>query len=489
MVNFRHDANTTYTPEELLGMVLTHAKNIAEDYTNQKPVRDVVLTVPAYFNQAERRAVFRSAELANLNVLQLINEPMAVALNYGMFRRKEINGTVKHLLFYDMGAYDTTVSIVGYQIMKTKERGFTETHPQAQILGVGYDRTLGGLDLQIRLREYLADKFNELKKPKTDVRKNNRAMAKLFKEAGRVKNVLSANNQIYAQVENVMDDIDFKLEVTRDTFLELNKDYFARVLGPMERAIAASGMTLEEISEFILAGAGTRVPKVQELLNDFIGSGKELGKNLNTDEAAAMGAVYKAADLSTGFKVKKFLTKDAVLFPIEVNFERILEDDDGKPTGQTKVVKKNLYPPMNAFPQKKLMTFNKFTGDFDFSVHYNELDHLMKGEQDSVGSSHLSNFKVKGVAEALEKHKDEANVESKGVKAHFVLDDSGLLNVTGLESVFEKTITVEEQEKAEEERLAKLKAAKNETESDEENKEDTWSKLGESISNFFGGKQ
>ena len=138
-------------------MVLTHAKTMAEDYTDQRPIRDIVLTVPAYFNQAERRALARSVELAGLNLLQLISEPMAVALNYGMFRRKEINGTTKHILFYDMGAYDTTVSIVGYNVVKTKERGFSETHPQAQILGIGYDRTLGGLDLQIKLREYLGN--------------------------------------------------------------------------------------------------------------------------------------------------------------------------------------------------------------------------------------------------------------------------------------------------------------------------------------------
>ena len=85
--------------------------SIAEEYTEQKPIRDIVLTVPAYFNQAERRALKGSVELAGLNLLQLITEPLAVSLNYGMFRRKEINGTVKHLMFYDMGAYDTTVSI------------------------------------------------------------------------------------------------------------------------------------------------------------------------------------------------------------------------------------------------------------------------------------------------------------------------------------------------------------------------------------------
>ena len=92
-------------------MVLTHARSIAEKFTDQKPIKDIVLTVPIYFNQAERRSLSKAAELAGLNLLQLISEPMATALNYGMFRRKEINGTAKYLMFYDMGAYDTTVSI------------------------------------------------------------------------------------------------------------------------------------------------------------------------------------------------------------------------------------------------------------------------------------------------------------------------------------------------------------------------------------------
>lgn len=135
-VLFQHDENTVYSPEELVAMILSHAKLIAEEYTEQK-VKDIVITVPVFFDQAERRSLETAAELAGLNLLQLISEPMAVALNYGMFRRKEINATVKHLMFYDMGAQDTTVSVVAFQVIKTKERGFTETHPQAQILGVG----------------------------------------------------------------------------------------------------------------------------------------------------------------------------------------------------------------------------------------------------------------------------------------------------------------------------------------------------------------
>ena len=104
-----------------------------------------------------------------------------------------------------------------------------------------------------------------------------------------------------------------------------------------------------------------------------------------------MGAVYKAADLSSGFKVKKFITKDAVAFPIDVEFERKYEDDAGQ--AATRTVKKNLYPPMNAFPQKKIMTFNKFTENFDFDVYYNQLDYLGQTESQAVGEPHLFHYK------------------------------------------------------------------------------------------------
>ena len=377
-VAFQHDADTVYTVEELLAMVLQHAQHVAADYTEQK-VKDAVITVPAFFSQAERRSLLTAANLGGVNVLQLISEPMAVALNYGMFRRKEINGTVKHLMFYDMGAQDTTVSIVAFQTIKTKERGFTETHPQAQILGVGYDRHLGGADIQIVIREFLADQFNALGKTKTDVRTVPRAMGKLLKEAGRVKLVLSANNVVFAQVENVMEDIDFKVRLTRDELLAMNADFFARVTRPVDMALATAAMTLEEIGEVILVGAGTRVPRVQELLQLYLGADREIGKNLNTDESAAMGAVYKAADLSTGFKVKKFLTKEAVVFPIDVDFAREFENEDGE--RGVKIVKRSIFARMNPFPQKKIMTFNKHVDDFTFNVNLNELDHLSEEER------------------------------------------------------------------------------------------------------------
>merc|ERR1712042_320009 len=463
-VMFRHDSETVYSVEELLGMIFAHAKTQAEAFTEQA-VKDVVITTPVFFNQAERLALVAAAQLGGLNVLQLMNTPMAVALNYGMFRRKEINGTVKHLMLYDMGAQATTATIVGFQVVKTKDKGFSETHPQAQILGVGYDRTLGGAEMKFRVRDYLADQFNAMGKTKTDVKTVPRAMGKLLKEAERVKLILSANTDCFAQIENVMEDIDFKLPMTRDKLMEMSADLMDRVTGPVQRALTTASMSMENIDQVILVGGGTRVPRVQELLTEFVG--QELGKSLNTDESAAMGAVYRAADISSGFRVKKFITKEAVVFPLDVTFERELEDTPG----EFKKVRRTLFSRMNPFPQKKIMTFNKHIKDFSFFVNYQDVDYLGSTEVSYLGTQNVSSALVKGVAAALDKNKE---IESKGVKAHFTLDDSGILTCTQVESVFEKTISVAEQEAAE----AAEEAA-------EKEKDDTWSKLGDTISQFF----
>merc|ERR1711915_968825 len=145
-----------------------------------------------------------------------------------------------------------------------------------------------------------------------------------------------------------------------------------RVTGPVERALTTASMSMENIDQVILVGGGTRIPRVQELLSQYVG--QELGKSLNTDESAAMGAVYRSADISTGFKhkssVKKFLTKDAVLFPIDVDFTREIEAEDETSEPGVKKVKRTLFSRMNPYPQKKIMTFNKHVKDFTFNVNY-----------------------------------------------------------------------------------------------------------------------
>lgn len=219
-------------------------------------VTECVITIPGFFGQAERTALLTAANLANIKVLQLINDYTAVALNYGIFSRKEINESAKYYVFYDMGAYHTTASVVSYQTVKDKVT--REIVPVVQVLGVGYDRSLGGLEMQLRLRDYLGKEFNKMKKTKTDVFTNPRALAKLFKEAGRVKNVLSANTDHFAQIEGLLDEQDFRLQVTREKFEELCKDLFDRAVNPLQQALKSSGLNLSVINQVTLFGGSSR---------------------------------------------------------------------------------------------------------------------------------------------------------------------------------------------------------------------------------------
>lgn len=252
------------------------------------------------------------------------------------------------------------------------------------IKGVGYDRYLGGFELQLRLREHLLKLFAEQnKKTIEEIRKNKRAMAKLLKEAGRLKKVLSANTEHKSQIENVMNDIDFKAVVTREEFETIAADLLnERVTKPLDDVLKNSGITLSEIDSIIIIGGATRIPKVQQLLQSYVS--RELSKNVNADEAGALGAAYQAAYLSKGefcfsisifflltefcfkfkgFKVKTFHLKDANLYQINVDFDR--ESD-----GEKRVISRTLFGRGNLFPQKKVITFNKHRKDFSFSVNY-----------------------------------------------------------------------------------------------------------------------
>ncbi|XP_072515313.1 hypoxia up-regulated protein 1 [Salminus brasiliensis] len=451
-VYFKYSEEMQYSPVEILGMVLNYSSGLAQDFAEQ-PIKDAVITVPAFFNQAERRAVLQAAQMAGLKVLQLINDNTAVALNYGVFRRKDINSTAQNVMFYDMGSGSTTATIVTYQTVKTKESG---TQPQLQIRGVGFDRTLGGFEMELRLRDHLAKLFNEQKKSKKDVRENVRAMAKLLKEAQRLKTVLSANAEHTAQIEGLMDDIDFKAKVTRAEFEALCTDLFDRVPGPVQQALTSSEMSLDEIEQVILVGGATRVPRVQEVLLKSVGK-EELGKNINADEAAAMGAVYQAAALSKAFKVKPFLVRDAAVFPIQVEFSRETEEEDG-----VKGIKHNkriLFQRMAPYPQRKVITFNRYTDDFAFYINYGDLGFLSQDDLKMFGSQNLTTVKLSGVGDSFKKHTD---AESKGIKAHFNMDESGVLILDRVESVFETAV-------------------------EEKEEESTLTKLGNTISSLFGG--
>ncbi|KAF2362863.1 Heat shock protein 70 family [Trinorchestia longiramus] len=466
-VVFKISDDQSFSVEELIAQLLSHARDQASTHTGQK-VKDLVITVPAFFNQAERRALLEAADIAGLKVLSLISNNAAVALNYGMFRRKEVNSTAQYLLFYDMGSSQTTASVVSFQTVKTKDKGYSETNPQLTVVGVGYDRTLGGYEMQLRLRDFLARKFNDMKKTSKSVFDNPRAMSKLTKEAGRLKQVLSANTEHVSQVENVMEDIDLRVLVTRAEFEELIEDLVLRSSQPVNDALAMAGVDMSVVDQLVLVGGSTRVPAVQDHLQKLWG--RELSRNINADEAAAMGAVYRAADMGQGFKVKTFHVKETNLYPIEVEFDRMTEQEGGQMVEKT--VRRSLFAVGNVYPQKKVMTFNKNTADFEFRVNYGDMTDLMTPtrlkQQFGSESLLLRKANIGDVSSLYEKHVVQGGAEFRGIKAHFYLDGSGILHVGDVELVVERNVTVQLPKKSDD--------------------ESTFTKIGSTLSKLFGGE-
>ncbi|XP_039259142.2 hypoxia up-regulated protein 1-like isoform X1 [Styela clava] len=462
-VQFMHDEEKKiiYSPEELVAMIFNYSRSLAEDFA-QQAVDSCMITVPSYFNQAERMMVLYAAKLAGLPGPQLMDDNTASALNYGVFRRNNINATASYVMFYDMGATSTTATIVSYQVVKVN--GIAD--PQLAVKGVGFDRTLGSFDMEFRIREHLVKLFNKNKKTKSDVTKNLRSMAKLLKEAGRLKKVLSANVEHHARVESLIDDEDFHSKVTREEFENLCSDMWPRVAVPIRTALKSAGLTIDMISKVVLVGGGTRVPKVQEILLKETGK-ESLGKSLNTDEAPALGASYEAAARSNGFRVKTFHIKSGSIYPIDIEFDRTTTLEDGSET--TKHVRKTLFQRNNPYPQRKVITFNRFYSDFGFDVNYGDLKFLSEEQSKLFGTKNISSVKLEGVRAAHELYGGNNATESKGVKAHFRMDENGILNLEEVESLYESNTTSAEVD--------------NTTEEDAS----AFQKLKDSFSSLFGG--
>lgn len=420
-----------YSVETLVAMILDNARKLTEHFAEQ-PVKDVVITVPAYFNQAERRAVAKAAEIADLNLLQLLNDHSAAGLSYGIFRRKEITDQAQTLLIYDMGASKTTASILEFR-QKEKEKG-GEKNPVMSTLGFGYDRTLGGLEISLRMRDYLVEEFKKQKKTNQDITENPRAMAKMFKEAERVKQVLSANADHIAQIESVHEDQDFRIGVTRAHLEKMIKDLEPRITKPIEDALKMAEMTVEKIDQVVLMGAATRMPRVQDLVRNYF-KGKELSKFLNTDESIALGAVYQAARLSKGFKVKKFDVRDLQIFPIQVDF--VLCEKKGPSCDR--VAHRSIYGYKTHYPSlKKTLCFSSLTKDFTFNINYGDLKHLTEKQLIEFGSTNISSVDLMGITKTYESEMSDEGSIYKGVKIHFNMDESGILSLRGAKMYVEK---------------------------------------------------
>lgn len=308
--------------EELVAMELQNIKANAEALVGKNNfVSDAVITYPAFYTAEEKRALELAAELAGLRVLGLISDGQAVGLNYATtraFDAKKKDVKPEFHIVYDMGAGSTTATVLKFHGKNIKGPGKkNSTVQEVQVLGIGYDQHLGGDALNDLIVQDMIAKFLDTKKAKAQgvesiqVKKDGKTMARLWKDAEKVRQVLSANQQASASFEGLYyEDVNFKYTLTRSDFEKLAESYALRIAAPLSSALSMADLTLSDISSVILHGGLTRTPFVQSELEKAAGTASKVKTNINADEAAAFGAAFKAAGLSPSFRVKDIRTAD-----------------------------------------------------------------------------------------------------------------------------------------------------------------------------------
>lgn len=314
-------AEMPWSVEELLAMELVSIKRNADSMAGKgNSVEDVVISVPTFYTADERRAIERAADLAGFYVNALITDGLAVGLDYAKSRTfPEVTKGEKpevHVV-YDMGAGSTTATVLRFQGRSVKDVGrFNKTVQEVAVLGTGWDRTLGGDSLNhVILDDYL---YKFLTKPVMksrgtqldEIKKNGRLMARLWKDAEKSRQVLSANTETSSSFEELLPDIDFRTKLSRTQFEDLASSFADRVAGPIEDALAAAKLSMGDVDSIIMHGGAVRTPFVQRKLEALAGGSGKLRSNVNADESAVFGAAFKGAGLSPSFKVKEIRDSD-----------------------------------------------------------------------------------------------------------------------------------------------------------------------------------
>ena len=358
-----------FTATQLVSMFLNKIKSTASAEL-KLPVSDIVMSVPPWFTDVQRRSLIDAAEIAGLKLLRLINDTTATSLGYGITKLDLPTAEEKprRVCFVDIGHSSYTCSIVEFRKGELAVKSTT------------YDRHFGGRNFDKALVDHFAKEFKE--KYKIDIFTNPKAIVRVAAAAEKMKKILSANAQAPISIESLMNDVDVSGMMKRDELEELLKPLLERATAPLEQALAEAKLKIEDIDAIEMVGGCTRVPSLKERISKFFG--KPLSFTLNQDEAVARGCAFSCAILSPVFRVRDFSIHDIVNYPIEFNWEQSpdIPDEDTSLT---------VFNKGNVMPSTKILTFYR-KHPFDLEARYAKPD-MLPGKMNPW----IGRFSVKGV--------------------------------------------------------------------------------------------